>query len=108
MLQSKISQLVCGALLVSLTGCSSIESGWDNTVDLVFGVDDERQKNAAELAKEAAGSANPEQAVVEGVAEEKVEKFANSTAMAIDNTLSNSRTDISIMGIKSKKARYFI
>lgn len=108
MLQSKKIQLVCGALLVSLAGCSSIESGWDNTVDFVFGADDVRQKNAAELAKEAAGSANPEQAVVEDVAEKKVEKLANSTAMAIDNTLLNSKTDISIVGIQSKKARYFI
>jgi adhesin/invasin len=108
MLQTKKIKLICGALLVSLSGCASIGSGWDNTVDFVFGADDERQEKTAELAAEAASSSTPKRTVVEGLAEEKVEKLARSTATAIDNTLSNSKTDISVMGIKSKKARYFI
>ena len=109
--KNRNNQLVCGALFLTLAGCSSIGSGWDNTVDFIFGPDEEasqRQEKAAELAAEAASSKKPEQAVLENLAEEKVDKLANSTATAIDSTLSNSRTDISIMGIKSKKARYFI
>jgi adhesin/invasin len=111
MLQTKKYQWACGVLLLSLTGCSSIGSGWDNTVDFVFGPDDgggQRQEKATELAKEAANSSNPEQAVVENLAEEKIEKLTSSAATAIDNTLSNSKTDFSLMGIKSKKSRYFI
>ncbi len=107
----KKNQLVCAALLISLTGCSSIGSGWDSAVDFVLGSDDggsQRQEKAPELAREAASSANPEQAVVKSLTEQKVKKLGSSTAAAIDNTLSNSRTDISIIGIKSKKARYFI
>ncbi len=109
--KNRINKIVCGVLLLMLAGCSSIGSGWDNTVDFIFGPDDEtnqRQEKAAELAAEAASSTKPEQAIVENLAEEKVEKLANSATTAIDSTLSNSKTDISIMGIKSKKARYFI
>lgn len=105
------SQLVCGALLLTLAGCSSIGSGWDNTVDFIFGPDEEasqRQEKAAELAAEAASSKKPEQAVVENLAKEKVEKLASSTATAIDNSLSNSKTDINIKLIESKKTRFFI
>ena len=104
-------QLFCGALLLTLAGCSSIGNGWDNTVDFIFGPDYEvsqRQEKAAELAAEAASSAKPERAIVENLAEEKVEKFANSTATSIDKVISNSKTDISITGIKNRKARYFI
>lgn len=111
MLQAKKIQLVCSALLISLTGCSSIGSGWDNAVDFVFGADDggsARQEKTAELAKEAADSANPEQAVVDGLVKEKVEKLASSTATMIDNAVSNSKTDISITGIKNRKVRYFV
>ena len=105
------NELLCGALFLTLAGCSSIGSGWDNTVDFIFGPDGEtsqRREKAAELVAEAASSTKPEQAVIENLAEEKVDKLANSTATAIDSTLSNSRTDISITGIKSKKTRYFI
>ena len=62
MLQINKFQVACVALLISLTGCSSIGSGWDSAVDFVFGADDggsERQDKAAKLAREAAGSANP-------------------------------------------------
>lgn len=109
--KNRKNQLVCGGLLLTLAGCSSIGSGWDNTVDFIFGPGDEasqRQEKAAELAAEAAGSTTPEQAVIEKLAEEKVEKLANSTATAIDNAIPNSRTDINISGIKNRKARYFI
>ena len=109
--KNKKKGLVCGAFLLTLTGCSSIGSGWNNTIDFIFGPDGEtsqRREKAAELATEAASSTKPEQAVIENLAEEKVDKLANSTATAIDSTLSNSRTNISIMGIKSKKPRYFI
>ena len=59
----KKSQLAGSVLLLSLTGCSSISSGWNNTVDFVFGSDDsagQRQEAAAKMASDAAGSANPE------------------------------------------------
>ena len=60
-------QLVSGAFLLSLTGCSSIGSGWNSTVDFIFGSDvgaGQRQETAAKMASDAAGSANPEQALV--------------------------------------------
>ena len=72
MLQINKFQVACVALLISLTGCSSIGSGWNSAVDFVFGADDggsERQKKVAELAKGTAGAANPEQAIVEGLAQ---------------------------------------
>ena len=105
------SQLVSGVLLLSLSGCSSIGSGWNNTVDFVFGPDDgagQRQEAAAKIAAGAAGSANPEQALVDGVVKKSVDKAAMSTAAAIDSSMAYSKTDISITGIKSKKTRYFI
>ena len=70
-MKNRKNRLVCGVLLLTLTGCSSIGSGWDNTVDFIFGPDDEahqRQEKAAKLAAEAASSAKPEQAVVESLA----------------------------------------
>jgi hypothetical protein len=111
MLQVNKMQLVCATLLISLTGCSSIGSGWDSAVDFVFGADDggnERKEKVAKLAREASGSTNPEKAVVDNLTKEKVEKLGNSAGLAIDSMFSNSTTDISIIGIKSKKARYFI
>ena len=66
----KKHQLVGSVLLLSLTGCSSIGSGWDNTVDFIFGPDDgagQRQEAAAKMASDSAGSANPEQALVDNV-----------------------------------------
>ena len=107
----KKSQLAGSVLLLSLTGCSSIGSGWDNTVDFIFGPDDsagQRQETAAKIASDAAGSANPEQALVDGVVKRSVDKAAMSTAAAIDNSMAYSKTDISITGIKSKKTRYAI
>ena len=107
----KKSQFAGSVLLLSLTGCSSISSGWNNTVDFVFGPDDsagQRQEAAAKMASDAAGSANPEQALVDGVVKKSVDKAAMSTAAAIDSSMAYSKTDISITGIKSKKTRYFI
>ena len=109
--KNRKNQLVHGVILLTLAGCSSIGSGWDNTVDFIFGPDDvasKRQERAAELAVEAASSNKPEQAVAENLAEEKVEKLASSTATAIDHAISNSKTDISLTGIKNRKTRYFI
>ncbi|MDC0955211.1 inverse autotransporter beta domain-containing protein [Alphaproteobacteria bacterium] len=107
----KKCQMVGSVILLSLTGCSSISSGWDNTVDFIFGPDDgagQRQEAAAKMASDAAGSANPEQALVDGVVKKSVDKAAMSTAAAIDNSMAHSKTDISITGIKSKKTRYAI
>ena len=107
----KKSQFAGSVLLLSLTGCSSISSGWNNTVDFVFGPDDsagQRQEAAAKMASDAAGSANPEQALVDGIVKKSVNKAAMSTAAAIDSSMAYSKTDISITGIKSKKTRYFI
>ena len=107
----KKSQLVGSVLLLSVTGCSSIGSGWNNTVDFIFGPDDgagQRQKVAAKMASDAATSANPEQASVDNVVKKSVDKAVMSTAAAIDNFLAYSKTDISITGIKNKKTRYFI
>ena len=98
-------------LSLAISGCSSIGSGWDNTVNFVFGPDDgagQRQEAAAKMASDAAGSANPEQALVDGVVKKSVDKAAISTAGAIDNSMAHSKTDISITGIKSKKTRYAI
>jgi len=107
----KKHQLVGSVLLLSLTGCSSIGSGWDNTVDFIFGPDDgagQRQEAAAKMASDSAGSANPEQALVDNVVKKSVDKAAMSTAAAIDNSMTHSKTDISITGIKSKKTRYAV
>ena len=107
----KKSQLVGSILLLSLTGCSSIGSGWNNTVDFIFGPDDgagQRQEATAQMASDTAGSANPEQALVDGVVKRSVDKAAMSTAAAIDSSMAYSKTDISITGIKSKKTRFFI
>jgi adhesin/invasin len=60
------------------------------------------------MASDAAGSANPEQALLDGVVKKSVDKAAMSTAGAIDNSMAHSKTDISITGIKSKKTRYAI
>jgi adhesin/invasin len=98
-------------LSLAISGCSSIGSGWDNTINFVFGPDDgagQRQEAAAKMASDAAGSANPEQALVDGVVKKSVDKAAMSTAGAIDNSMAHSKTDISITGIKSKKTRYAI
>ena len=92
----KKHQLVGSVLLLSLTGCSSIGSGWDNTVNFVFGPDDgagQRQEAAAKMASDAAGSANPEQALVDNVVKKSVDKAAMSTATAIDNSMAHSKTD---------------
>ena len=98
-------------LSLAISGCSSIGSGWDNTVDFVFGSDDgagQRQEAAATMASNAASSANPEQALVDNVVKKSVDKAAISTAAAIDNSMTHSKTDISITGIKSKKTRYAV
>ncbi|MDA9641549.1 inverse autotransporter beta domain-containing protein [Alphaproteobacteria bacterium] len=107
----KKSEALVVILSLALSGCSSIGSGWDNTVDFIFGPDDgagQRQEAAAKMASDAAGSANPEQALVDGVVKKSVDKAAMSTAGAIDNSMAHSKTDISITGIKSKKTRYAI
>ena len=86
----KKSQFAGSVLLLSLTGCSSISSGWNNTVDFVFGPDDgagQRQEAAAKMASDAATSANPEQALVDGVVKKSVNKAAMSTAAAIDSSM---------------------
>jgi adhesin/invasin len=98
-------------LSLAISGCSSIGSGWDNTVDFVFGSDDgagQRQEAAAAMASNAASSANPEQALVDNVVKKSVDKAAISTAAAIDNSMTHSKTDISITGIKSKKTRFAV
>ena len=98
-------------LSLAISGCSSIGSGWDNTVDFVFGSDDgagQRQEAAALMASNAAGSANPEQALVDNVVKKSVDKAAISTAAAIDNSMTHSKTDISITAIKSKKTRFAV
>ena len=107
----KKCKLVGSVLLLSLAGCSSIGSGWDNTVDFIFGPDDgvgQRQDAAAKMALDAAGSANPEQALVDNVVKKSVDKAAMSTATAIDNSMAHSKTDISITGIESRKTRVAI
>ena len=88
--KNRKNELVCGALLLTLAGCSSIGSSWDNTVDFIFGPDEEasqRQEKAAELAAEAASSKKPEQAVLENLAEEKVDKLANELASLAPETM---------------------
>ena len=103
--------LLLTASTLAISGCSSIGSAWNNTVGFVFGPDDgadQRQEAAAKMASDAAGSANPEQALVDGVVKQSVDKAATSTATAIDNSMAHSKTDISITGIKNKKTRYFI
>jgi hypothetical protein len=107
----KKSQLAGSVLLLSLTGCTSIGSGWNNTVDFIFGPDDgagQRQEAAAKMTSDAATSTNPDQALVDNIVKKSVDKAAMSTAAAIDNSMAYSKTDISITGIKSKKTRYAI
>ena len=107
----KKRQLVNCVLFLSLTGCSSIGSGWDNTVDFIFGPDDgagQRQEAAAKMASDAAGSANPEQALVDNVVKKSVDKAAMSTAAAIDNSMDHSTTDISITNITGKELRFAV
>ena len=104
-------RFLLGTILVSLAGCSSVGKGWDSTVDYVFGPDDggnQRQEKAAEILAGAADSASPEKAFVDKLIEDSTSKIADATVNAIDNTIENSRTDITITGIKNKKARYFL
>ena len=103
--------LLLTASTLAISGCSSIGSAWNNTVGFVFGPDDgadQRQEAAAKMASDAAGSANPEQALVDNVVKKSVDQAAMSTATAIDNSMAHSKTDISITGIKNKKTRYAI
>ena len=107
----KAYQFLIGTVLVSLAGCSSVGNGWDSTVDFVFGPDDggnQRQEKAASILAGAASSASPEKVVVEKIVEDSTNKIASATANTIDNAMDNSKTDVSITGIKSKKTRYFI
>ena len=107
----KVYHFLLSTVLISLAGCSSVGKGWDNTVDFVFGPDDggkQRQEKAAEIVAGAANSASPEKVVVDKIVEDSTSKIVRATANTIDNAIDNSRTDISITGIKNKKARYFI
>ena len=107
----KASSFLLCTVLISLAGCSSVGKGWDSTVDFVFGPDDggnQRQEKAAEIVADAASSASPEKVVVDKILEDGTSKIAMAAANTIDNAIDNSKTDISITGIKSKKTRYFI
>jgi adhesin/invasin len=107
----KKSLPVLALLTLGMAGCSSIGNGWNNTVDFVFGPDDglsQRQEKAAAIASSAASSETPEKAVVDGIVQESADKIAVATASSIDSTLSHSKTDISITGIKNRNTRYFI
>lgn len=103
--------LLLTASTLAISGCSSIGSGWDNAIDFIFGPDDgagQRQEAAAKMASDAAGSSNPEQALVENVVKKSVDKAAMSTAAAIDNSMDHSTTDISITNIKGKELRFAV
>jgi adhesin/invasin len=107
----KRSTLLLTASILAISGCSSIGSGWDNTVDFIFGPDDggsQRQEKAAEVVSKAASSQSPERTVVDGVIQKGADKVAVSAASLIDSTLSHSKTDFSISGIEDKKTRYFM
>ena len=99
------------AIFMFLTGCSSVGNVWDSSVDYVFGPDDggsQRQEKAAEIAAGSLVSSTPEKAIIEKVVKDSVTKLANTTAIKIDRQIANSKTDISVTGIKNKKSRYFI
>ena len=98
-------------MFISLSGCTSVGSGWDNAVDFILGPDDgagQRQEIAAKIASGAASSANPEQALIDGVVKQSLDKATMSTATTIDKSIAYSKTDISITDIKSNKTRYAI
>jgi adhesin/invasin len=107
----KAYRFLLSAVLISLAGCSSVGQGWDSTVDYVFGPDDggnQRQEKASEILADAATSASPEEAIVDKIVEDSTSKLSRSAANSIDSAIANSKTDISVIGIKSKKTRYFI
>jgi adhesin/invasin len=91
-----------------LSGCSSVSGGWNKTIDFVFGPDDgndQRQTKAAEIVSGAATSSEPEKVILENVMQKSADHLVNSTAAAIDNTFSNSKTDFTVDAIRGKKLR---
>ena len=107
----KSKMILRGALVLALAGCSSIGAGWDNTVDFLLGADDgteERKDTAAQKIKNAAESDVPAKTLVVDAVNDATSTLGNAAARAIDNTIPNSRTDISITSIDNRKTRYNI
>ena len=103
--------ILSGALVLALAGCSSIGAGWDNTVDFLLGADDgteERKDTAAQKIKNAAESDVPAKTLVVDAVNDATSTLGNAAARAIDNTIPNSQTDISITSIDNRKTRYEI
>ena len=107
----KRSVVICGALVLGLSGCSAIGTGWENTVDFLTGNDDgveKRQDAAAETVKNAAESDDAAKTVVAGAVNNAANKLSNAVASAVDSTVPNSHTDIAITSIDNNKTRYNI
>ena len=104
-------KILFSLVLLGLAGCSSAGNVWNSSVDYVFGPDDggtKQQEKAAEIAAEAASSANPEKAIADKIVQDSAGKISSSAVALIDRSLNNSKTVISLTGIETKKARYFI
>ena len=100
------NMILSGALVLALAGCSSIGAGWDNTVDFLLGADDgteERKDTAAQKIKNAAESDVPAKTLVVDAVNDATSTLGNAAARAIDNTIPNSQTDISVASIDNRK-----
>jgi hypothetical protein len=103
----KKSRLTSSFLLLFLTGCSSIDSGWNNTVDFILGPDDgtdTRETAVAENVANIAGSEDPQTTAISTA----VNVAANNAAQVIDSSITNSHTEISVTGFDKGTPRYDI
>lgn len=88
-----------------LAGCSA----YDQTVDYLTGSDDKAEvagKAASEAVAEAAQSDDAASSLLGSATEAASSALADSAAAAIDNNVENSRTSISLSGVKNGDARY--
>ena len=103
--------IISGLLVFTLAGCSSIGAGWNNTVDFILGADDDteaRKEAAAQKVKNLAETEDPGKTLLAEAVNDATSALGTATANAIDNSIPNSRTDISITSIDNRKTRYNI
>lgn len=106
-----VSQSFLVFAILSLNSCSSIESGWDAALEGVLGSDSDKnlkQRSLAESAVELANSDENKNDFVLNKINEELSDLAISSAQAIDNKISNSHTEVNVMGTENSKPRFEI
>ena len=103
------------AITFTLSGCGSLSNGWYNLADRALNSDRalspeevsaNYQKKIAEKVAEAASSATPEKTVVKSSLKDVSNKLSQSIQGAIDNTLGNSKTELTITEFEKSKPRF--